>query len=75
MDRTIPRLIPYANNQYLTRISQSEEIKIVMHNIDGNYALDPYDFREWFFQVHWVIVEINVINSIKTVRSFLIPIQ
>lgn len=56
MERAIPQLITHANNEYFTRLSQLEEIKNALYNMNGNYAPDPGGFWEWFLQIYWGIV-------------------
>ena len=41
VERTIPQLITYTNNEYLTRMLQLQEIHNVVHNMGDNSAPNP----------------------------------
>lgn len=48
MERTIIQLITQADNEYLTRMTQTEETKNAVQNMDDNFTPGP-DSYEGFF--------------------------
>ncbi|PNY13184.1 ribonuclease H [Trifolium pratense] len=62
---SIPSIVTAVDNQMLTKVPYSDEIKAAIFEMNGDGAPGPDGFIGHFFQCYWNIIVVDVIKSVQ----------